>query len=299
MFSRYLRSCRARGLAGQTIETYRIGLRQLERFLTERRIKVQDITPEIVEDLILWLDDGTRSRRTINSHLVTIRTYLYYEMEQGRISPPFKIKLLKAETTLKEVYSERELELLLKRPDRKTCTFTEYKTWVLENYLLGTGNRLNSIMNITIGDLCLDEGYVILRETKNKKQQLVPLSSGLVQILLEYLDVRGGTDADYLFCNSVGRRGDKRTYQQHVADYNKARGVSKTSIHLFRHTFATLYMRNGGDIYRLCQLLGHSNLGITEHYIHSLPIDVVPEYDSSNPLEQLRNKGSGRKIKMK
>lgn len=158
MFKRYFRSCRARGVSEQTIKTYSNGLVFLERFLDERDIALKDLTKEDVDDLILWLDNGKRSPRTIQSHMMSIRTFLYYEMEQGRIEKKFKIKVLKGEEAVKEVYSEKELITLMKKPDLKKCNFSEYKVWVFENYLLGTGNRLRSVINIKNKDVNLNEG---------------------------------------------------------------------------------------------------------------------------------------------
>lgn len=64
-------------------------------------------------------------------------------MENQYISS-FKIQLIKAEKKLKEVYADGELIKLLKKPDVKNCTFSCYKTWVFENYLLSTGNRIST-----------------------------------------------------------------------------------------------------------------------------------------------------------
>ena len=158
MFSRYFISCKAKGLSEQTITTYKEGLNFLKRFLDEREIELKDLTKEDVDDLVLWLDNGKRSSRTIQSHMISIRTFLYYEMEQGRIEKPFKIKIIKGKEEIKEIYSDKELEKLLKKPKRKECTFTEYKIWVFETYLIGTGNRLSSIINIQNKDVHLDQG---------------------------------------------------------------------------------------------------------------------------------------------
>lgn len=59
----------------------------------------------------------------------------------------------------------------------------------------------------------------------------------------------------------------------------------KAGSHIFRHTFATLYVRSGGDIERLRQILGHSNLLVTQNYIHLFPIDLFGNRPS--PLDAL------------
>ena len=75
-------------------------------------------------------------------------------------------------------------------------------------------------------------------KTKNRKQQIIPLSQSLAEILVGYLEIRGNNPDDYLFCNIYGEKGNIRSFEDLVAKYNHERGVEKTSIHLFRHTFA-------------------------------------------------------------
>lgn len=278
----YIKHCRAKGLSEQTIKTYEVGLGYLQRFLDKENIDLKDLN---IDDLILYVNDGKRTVSSARSVLGSIRGYLYYEMEQGNLDP-FEFKLPKPDKTIKDIYSEGELKKLLKKPLKKEG-FTPYKIWVLENYLLGTGNRLGSTLNIKIKDVNLSDGMILLTKTKNHKQQLVPLTQSLKDILVDYMDIRGGSDNDYLFCNACGDKADRRTYQQQIQRYNKHRGVTKTSAHLFRHTFATMYIKNGGDVYRLSKLLGHSGVGITENYIQELPVTYLTKTDSYNPLESL------------
>ena len=76
--------------------------------------------------------------------------------------------------------------------------------------------------------------------------------------------------------------------------------MDKSSIHLFRHTFAKMYIQAGGDPFRLQKLLGHSDLTMTRHYVALYADDLKANYDRLNPLEQFkREAGQGEKIKMK
>jgi len=158
-------------------------------------------------------------------------------MENGSI-PSFKIKLPKADKAIKETYTDEELRLLLKKPNLKKCGFTDYKTWVFSNYLLATGNRISSVLNLKINDLDFENSLIQINKTKNRKAQFIPMSGSLAPILREYLGYRKGDTGDYVFCNAYGNKADLRTYQEMLARYNKSRGVSKTSAHLYRHTFA-------------------------------------------------------------
>jgi integrase len=87
--------------------------------------------------------------------------------------PSFKIKLIKAEKKIKESYTDSELERLLKKPDLDSCSFSIYKTWVFENYLLGTGNRISTALDVKIFDLDFQSSTINLHKTKNRKQQII------------------------------------------------------------------------------------------------------------------------------
>ena len=85
--------------------------------------------------------------------------------------------------------------------------------------------------------------------------------------------------------------------RQSIARYNARRGVQKTSIHLFRHTFARKYLIDcGGDAFTLQKLLGHSTLAMTKHYCAIYDADLTKNYDNFSPLAQM--KAGGAKIKM-
>ena len=84
----------------------------------------------------------------------------------------------------------------------KKCRFSEYRNWVFINYLIATGNRLSTVINIKIGDIDFDNDTIILKKTKNRNQQIIPIANSLKIVLLEYLKYRKGTSEDYLFCSS-------------------------------------------------------------------------------------------------
>ena len=109
--------------------------------------------------------------------------------------------------------------------------------------------------------------------------------------------VRGGEDCDYLFPNESGEQLKEYALRSSIARYNNRRGVQKTSIHSFRHTFARKYLVDcGGNAFTLQRLLGHSTLDMTKHYCAIFDADIVKNYDNFSPLAQL--KSNSNKIKM-
>lgn len=91
------------------------------------------------------------------------------------------------------------------------------------NYVLGTGQRLNTIRNIKICDIDLNNEEVVVTTMKNKKQKTLPLSHTLVLILKEYLRYRGGEPDGYLFCTQYGKQLTSSGLQSAIQNYNKKR----------------------------------------------------------------------------
>lgn len=211
----------------------------------------------------------------------------------------YPIRLVRADDPIKEPYTTDELQKLLKEPDCKTCSFAEYRNWVIVNFLLGTGCRASTLLNLQIGDLDLSAGTVFFRHMKARNQQIVPLSKALVKIMEEYLEHRTSDPIAPLFVSEYGNQMTLNSLGNAIWNYNHSRGVEKTSMHLFRHTYAKLYIQAGGDPFRLQKLLGHADLTMTRRYVALYADDLRANYDALNPLEQLTRKNRhGDKIKM-
>src|SRR5699024_4934645 len=98
---------------------------------------------------------------------------------------PISAKLMKEEETIKETYTDAELRRLLKRPESNS--WVEWRTWAAVNYLVATGNRASTAINIKISDIDFDEMTIRLVKVKNRRQQLIPLSPARKEILMDYL----------------------------------------------------------------------------------------------------------------
>ncbi len=295
-FDLFIRKCKIKNLTDLSISSYEKKMVHFYEFI-DKSEPITAVTKDTVDDYILWLRENTDANDiTINSYLRSVRAFLYFCMEDKYI-PTFKIQLIKAEKKIKETYTDDELVRLLEKPDVDNCSFSCYKTWVFENYLLGTGNRISTALDLHIGDINFQSGVIILRKTKNRKQQIIPLSATLAEILQGYLQIRGGEADDYVFCNEYGEQASCRTYQQLVRRYNRKRGVEKTSCHTFRHTFAKNWILNSGDMFRLQKILGHSDLTVTKEYVNMFGQDLQMDFEKFNPLDNLKNRNKGT-IKM-
>lgn len=286
-FEQFQRQNTIKNLSQGTIEFYSAKAKYFFMFLGDTEQCIDTITEEDVEDYILFFKaKGTVSDTSINTNLRMVRAFLYWCMER-RYMERFPIKMIKADEPVKEPYTTDELERLLKAPNKKTCSFAEYRNWVIVNFLLGTGCRVSTLINLHIEDVNLSAGTVYFRHMKARNQQVVPLSRSLVRILEEYLSCREGNPEEALFVSEYGTPMTRSGLENVIWGYNRKRGVDKTSIHLFRHTYAKLYIQAGGDPFRLQKLLGHSDLSMTRKYVALYADDLKANYDALNPLEQM------------
>ena len=83
-----------------------------------------------------------------------------------------------------------------------------------------------------------------------------------------------------------------------LASYNRSKGVEKTSAHLYRHTFAKKWILNGGDIFRLQKILGHSDLTVVKEYVQMFGQDLAIDFDKFNPLDRTVSAGGNKKLTM-
>ena len=118
---------------------------------------------------------------------------------------------------------------------------------------LPRGQRIRTVRNIKIEDINIDEQYVILKATKDKRQVLLPLSPALCVILHQYLRVRSGKKDDYLFCTRHNKQFTTSGLETAIERYNRSRGVLKTSAHLFRNRFCLWLAKKPAVLKKNCK----------------------------------------------
>ena len=281
----YLDDCRQRNLREGTINHYKQTYTQFRKFF-DMEMPLVDFDEEMYKDYVLYLRETIKNDISINSYLRDLITTAHFWMDAGYIER-FKMSAIKVDKSPVETYTEEELVKLLRKPDLKKCSFAEYQSWVMTNFLLSTGVRQRSLNYIKIKDIDFDNKYITLKVTKNRKVLVIPMEITLKNILLEYLKYRQHTsDEDYLFTNIFGKQLNKSTGYHRLYDYNKARGVETTGLHRYRHTFAKQWILNGGNVVVLSSLLGHSSLEITQNYVNLLVSDVAKQVQEIGMLDR-------------
>lgn len=143
---------------------------------------------------------------------------------------------------------------------------SESDAYLIAWVCLATGARWGEAQSLVLSDL--SNGMVHYHETKSKKSRSVPISYDLYQRLSDRLKVGPFNDAYSTF-----------TRRLHESGINLPDGQRT---HVLRHTFASHYIMNGGNILALQKILGHSSLNMTMKYSHLAP-DYLREILKINP----------------
>lgn len=283
-FDEFVVAQTAKGLTEPTIKNYHAHFHSISKHIDIEK-SFSDLTQADIDGMIVSMRKSGLATNSISSYVRVFKTFMNWSRQQGYTT--LTAPNYKQVETVKEPYTDEELLRLLEKP-RANGTFCEYRNWVIINFLLNSGCRAATVRNIQNGDVDLSNSRIVFRHTKTHKVQVVPLCSQMVRILKDYCKTRGGGESDYLFCDEYGGMLTANALRLAIERYNHSRGVEKTSIHLFRHTFARKYLIDcGGDAFMLQKLLGHSTLKMTRHYCNIYDADIANNFDRLSPLENM------------
>ena len=305
-------------LAGRTLSTLNNYRQSLGLFLEFNKfddtiMKCDEIKLADIEEWVMAMlaggedEDGNPlpmiSTAAINHYLRDLRAFFYWCMDEDRgyISKRFKIQEIKEQEEAPKCYTDDELAALLAKPTHRD-SFSEWRTWAIVNWMLATGNRTSTVLNIKMKDIDFATGQVVLTHTKNKAGQTTFMSASLMDAIKAYLNEFSPineeyNEEDYLFPDfsrtQLTPNGMRHAYQR----YCESRGVSRTNLHGLRHTFAKKFIREGGKAAQLQKLLGHKTPAQTLHYIHFFDEEIKEDIMTNNPLDNFK-KGRTREGKI-
>ena len=143
-----------------------------------------------------------------------------------------------------------------------------------------TGARIGEILDLRPRDVIMADNKMTIQRGKGKKTRVVYWRSDELSMLLEKWKKRR-PKSDYLFPtirskDGKGKKIEPRQYRIQFDRYVEKAGLPDwTTSHVIRHSFATNFLRNGGNIRTLQVALGHSSLATTEKYLHVTDQDVA------------------------
>lgn len=159
--------------------------------------------------------------------------------------------------------------------------------------LLDTGMRVSELCGISVSDVDLSSRRVTVTGKGNKKRSL-PYAVRTSRALWAYLKERERGPSEPLFpADSGTRTGERLTRSgvlQLIERLGKVAGVqsARCSPHTFRHTFAISFLRAGGSIYVLQELMGHSTLSMVKRYLAIAQADMDSQHRQFSPVDRLK-----------
>ena len=301
-FEEFLTEKTASNLSPSSIRNY---TQSLEYFMEFHELTEEDDIHQVTKQhFFKWINtqhlEG-KKHSTINHYLRDCRTFFYWCMDSDRgYIEPFKIQLTTAQEEQLKLFSDSDIEKRLEKPRAKD-SFTEWRMWAVVNWVLATGNRAATICDVKISDVDFKTKEIKLQHTKNKKAQIIPLSPSLATVLKQYLKMwRKDADEDtFLFCNVGEEQLTTNALRHNFQKYCADREVEQTNIHGLRHNFAKGWIRNGGDVFKLQRILGHSSLEMTRRYVKLFSEDIKEDFEEFSPLDNIKKKNQNRLTKIK
>jgi len=244
-------------------------------------------------------DRGRLSPASIQGHVRAIKALWSWLASEGYIdgNPLAKYKLPKIPVKVMNILTPKQVEAMLSAIDRDTAIGARNCLIILMLY--DCGFRISELVHIKTEDLDIRDDFIRVTG-KGQKQRLVPISHitrrGVVRYLNHFRRQLCTTDSLYLFALSDGKPISANGVQQFMRRLAKNAGIInvRCSPHTFRHTFATQFLANGGNVFALKDIMGHSSLQTTLKYTHLQPHDLRNEHARFSPVKNLNVKPSRR-----
>jgi site-specific recombinase XerD len=152
--------------------------------------------------------------------------------------------------------------------------------------LVDTGMRAGELCGLTMGDMDLANQRAKLMG-KGAKERLVRIGRRTGKALWRYLVTRAeATPDEALFIGRDGRPLTTRGLRALVVRLGRRAGLTlQATVHRFRHTFAIVFLQNGGDAYSLQAMLGHSSLDMVKRYLALSQADVENAHRRASPVD--------------
>jgi len=308
LISRYALSNQADSKSPKTIAWYSDILNQFSAYLkTEKHPSyLSSLSIDTVRGYIIYLRHKPKfkghpftptqtdylSPRTVQCHVRALKAFsswLYSEGYTGE-NRLKNLKLPKAPITVMEPLTPEETKTIIDSINKKTRTRARNNAIFVT--LLDTGLRASEAATITLNNLNLTDGYIKVMG-KGAKERIVPIGKYVQMTLWSYIDkVRPEPaipDFNALFLSSNGKPITVNTIKLVFSRIAKNSGIKRLHAHLCRHTFAINYLLNGGDIFSLKEILGHTTLDMVNHYLHFTSSQITSQHHKYSPMDKLQS----------
>lgn len=281
---------RSRQLSPFTIKVNAERLLLLARWMDAHSIDIETLTRDHIQQYLISLYDLPKklSDETIAGRIRTYRRFWNVLIEGGmwtRPNPTDGIRKPRISHKVRDTITPTEFERVLGACDKKT--FVGFRNYTALLMMWDCMLRRGEVAGLKLESVDLKAG-VLTVIGKGNKVRIVPLGSKTIKTLHFYLSKwRSNYNGGYVFC---GQQGQPLTlghiHQMCIRTAHKA-GLHM-GCHIIRHSSATEYLRRGGQLGLLSQILGHTDISTTSIYMHLLKEDMIRSYDRFSPADSLR-----------
>jgi integrase/recombinase XerD len=273
----------------KTLEWYATAWNAFQRYRREVPSRSEDgplISRPDLQGFVVHLRERGLKPISCNSWLRVMNTFCGWLHEQGAIGERVRVRPQKLEKRILRLHDATALRKLLAY---KPKAYVQWRVHTVTCTILDTGCRINELLTVRSADFDFDN-LLLTVNGKGRKERKVPFSIELRKLLFRFgqLKERAGVPSELMFSARDGgqweHRNARRSYYCHLQNL----GLPQSGFHLLRHTFATEYLRNGGDVVRLSIILGHSDVSTTMKYLHLLTEDLQRPHQSLSILNRLR-----------
>ena len=165
------------------------------------------------------------------------------------------------EKRLPNVLSKQEIKAILEAP-------TNLKHRAMLSLIYACGLRRSELLNLSLSDVHSDRNLLFIRQSKGKKDRVVPISNKIIEMLREYY--KAYKPKEWLFEGQIPNTKYSEKSLENVLKQSlfKTKIIKKVSLHWLRHSYATHLLERGTDLRYIQELLGHSSSRTTEIYTH-------------------------------
>ena len=265
-------------LRGQSRSTLQNYIRRIALFVIYFCKLPEKIDPEEINEYLAALARDPRSpSRSSFKHMVYGLRYYYRLLGMNREA--IALPSLKKDSKLPVILNRQELKELFAAP-------TLLKQRIVLTLIYSAGLRGQEVINLKISDIDFERKTIHIRQSKYKKDRVVPLADSMAMGLKKYL--KAENPHIWLF---NGKEPDGR-YSVRGLSWVMRENLKKTSIakevnlHSLRHSYATHLLEQGLNIVTLKELLGHADITTTMIYLHVAQCPLIKPH---SPLDSLYN----------
>lgn len=261
-----------RGLSQNTVIGYRFDIEKFINYLKDSGTALRDVTLPILQQFVADMHDVGISPRSQARIVSGLKSFFKYLVMAGYTeeNPSIMLETPNIGLHLPEVLTLEEIDRLENEID--TSTTEGARNYAIIETLYGCGLRVSELVNLEISRVFLKDKYLIVNG-KGSKERIVPMSDMVIDLISDYLKVRGEVikpgEENVLYLSRRGTRLTRQMIFTIIKRLATQAGIKKTiSPHTLRHSFATHLLEGGANLRAIQQMLGHETIATTEIYLH-------------------------------